>query len=83
MARSRPLEDKRARRGLGARSAQGETTPAAPRGRMTGAPGGSRQTMAGKPGEAPKGNPHASKAERAQRRTVRDNPAGGRHPKQT
>lgn len=41
MAHDRPLERKRAARGLGARSAEGETARADPRGRMPEAPGGS------------------------------------------
>ena len=41
MAHDRPFERKRAQRGLGARSPEGDTTPADPHGRMTDAPGGS------------------------------------------
>jgi len=81
MAESRPMEDKRARRGLGARSAEGKTTPAKPRGRMTGAPGGSRNTQAAGSGSTEKGQPRRSRAAQSKRRTVRDNPQG-QHPKE-
>ena len=77
MTQNRPLERKRARRGLGARSAEGEITPAKPRGRMKGAPGGSRNTQAAGPQpDAQGGRPRSSRAQQARRRTVRDNPHG-------
>jgi hypothetical protein len=76
MAIPRPTEDKRARRGLGARTADGKTTPAKPRGRMKGAPGGSRMTEAAGPGPRPKVRPHQARVAQARRRTVRDNPEG-------
>ena len=53
MSEDRPMEAKRARRGLGARSSEGVTTRAKPRGRMTGALGGSRNTQAAGPGIRP------------------------------
>ena len=74
MSEDRPMEAKRARRGLGARSSEGVTTRAKPRGRMTGAPGGSRNTQAAGPGIRPKGRARAPRAEQARRRTTRDNP---------
>lgn len=77
MTQDRPLERKRARRGLGARSADGNTTPAKPRGRMKGAPGGSRHTQAaGSPPDAQGGRPRASRGQQGRRRTVRDNAHG-------
>ena len=77
MAKDRPLERKRASRGLGARSADGETTPAKPRGRMKGAPGGSRNTHAAGPQpDAQGGRPRAPRGQQARRRTLRDNPKG-------
>lgn len=77
MTNDRPLERKRARRGLGARSAKGETTPANPRGRMKGAPGGSRNTQAaGAPPDAQGGKPRAPRGQQGHRRTVRDNAQG-------
>lgn len=73
---NRPMEDKRARRGLGARSPEGETTPAKPRGRMKGAPGGSRNTQAAGPEPQPKGRARIARGGQARRRTVQDNPEG-------
>ena len=74
MSEDRPMEMKRARRGLGARSAEGKTAKAEPRGRMSGAPGGSRNTQAAGPEIRPKGRARAPRAEQARRRTTRDNP---------
>lgn len=76
MAQKRPMEEKRARRGLGARSSEGETETAKPRGRMKGAPGGSRNTQAAGPAPDRKGQPKPARAAQAKRRTVRDNPGG-------
>jgi hypothetical protein len=74
--KGRPIERKRARRGLGARSESGDIARAKPRGRMPGAPGGSRKTEAAAPPAAPKGRPPAARGEQARRRSVRDNPGG-------
>jgi hypothetical protein len=74
MSEDRPMEAKRARRGLGARSSEGVTTRAKPRGRMTGAPGGSRNTQAAGPELRTRGRAHAPRAQQARRRSVRDNP---------
>ena len=70
MPERRPVERERARRGLGARSPEGETTPATPRGRLKhiGNPA-ARGLGARKSARAPR-------AEHARRRTKRDNPAG-------
>jgi hypothetical protein len=66
--KQRPVERERAKRGLGSRSPEGETTRATPEGRLKhignpGAPGGG----APRTGRAPR-------AEHARRRTRRDNP---------
>jgi hypothetical protein len=70
MPEQRPVERERAKRGLGARSPEGETTPANPKGRLKhiGNPGaeGSRSRKSSR----------APRAEHARRRTKRDNPAG-------
>lgn len=78
MPRNRPTEDKRARRGLGARSAEGESTTAKPRGRMKGAPGGSRNTQAAGTEPKTRGRTRMARGSQAKRRTVRDNPGGAR-----
>jgi hypothetical protein len=67
MPEQRPIERERAKRGLGARSPEGETTPANPKGRLKhiGNPG--TQGGGAKKSRAPR-------AERARRRTTRDNP---------
>lgn len=74
MTQDRPEERKRGRRGLGARTPEGETIRAEPRGRMTNAPGGSHVTRAPEPPPVPRGRPQSSRAEKARRRTLRDNP---------
>jgi hypothetical protein len=74
MAKGRPMEQKRARRGLGARSAEGDIARAKPRGRMKGAPGGSRNTQSAGPTVRTPGKPHQPRVAQARRRTVRDNP---------
>ena len=76
MSRNRPTEDKRARRGLGARSPEGETVSAKPQGRMKGAPGGSRNTQAAGSEPEAKGRARIARAGQARRRTVQDNPEG-------
>lgn len=78
MPERRPAEDKRARHGLGARSAQGETTPARPAGRMMNAPQGSHTGDAPEPPSQATGRARIARAGRARRRTVQDNPGTGR-----
>ena len=78
MAHDSPLERKRARRGLGARSPEGDTTPAKPHGRMTGAPGGSRNTQAAGEKAETRGRARIARGGQARRRTVQDNPGGER-----
>jgi hypothetical protein len=68
MSEDRPLERERARRGLGARSPEGATSPATPKGRLQ---------HLGNPGAEGKGGgkkARAPRAARARRRSVRDNP---------
>jgi len=70
MPEHRPVERERAKRGLGARSPEGETTPANPKGRLKhignpGAQGGGARKSA-----------RAPRAEHARRRTRKDNPKG-------
>jgi len=78
MPERRPADKKRARHGLGARSAQGEATPARPSGRMTEAPCGSHTGDAPEPPPQATGRARIARAGRARRRTVQDNPATGR-----
>jgi len=78
MPERRPAERKRARRGLGARSAGGETTRARPSGRMPEAPHGSHTGEAPEPPPQATGRARIARAGRARRRTVQDNPATGR-----
>ena len=74
MPQDRPLEVKRAKRGLGARSPTGETFPAKPKSRVRTAVRGARpRRKAGRPVVA-KGRPHGPRAEQARRRTRVDNP---------
>lgn len=77
MTSRRPIEDKRAQKGLGARS-QGETTPANPRGRMTKA----ASFAEGEGSELPVvfGEGREPRARQAKRRTVGDD-AGSKRSK--
>ena len=81
MTNRRPMEDKRAQKGLGARSPQGETTRADPRGRMTDS--ASFAEAEGEGSELPVifGKTREPRARQAKRRTVRDNPEGKRSKK--
>jgi hypothetical protein len=74
MSEDRPLERKRVRRGLDARSAGGENVAAEPQGRMRGAPGRSRNSPAPGPEPQPRGRARLARKGQAQRRTARDNP---------
>lgn len=68
MSEDRPIERGRAKRGLGARSPQGETTRATPEGRLG---------HLGNPGAEGRGGSKKARgprAENAKRRTARDNP---------
>jgi hypothetical protein len=71
MSEDRPIERLRARRGLGARGGEGETTPANRKGRLKnlGNPGAGRGRSSGRSATSPR-------AEHARRRTLRDNPEG-------
>jgi hypothetical protein len=78
MTSRRPIEEHRARKGLGARSPEGETTKATPEGRMIEVPRGSFSPHdAGSVSHAT-GRPRKPRAEQARRRTVQDNPGGKR-----
>lgn len=70
MSGDRPVERVRARRGLGARSPEGETTPAGRRGRLKHL--GNPAAEGGRGGRSAR----APRAEHARRRTRRDNPEG-------
>ena len=74
MSEDRPMEMKRARRGLSARSWESVTTRAKPRGRRSGAPGGSRNTQAAGPPRRARGRAHSPRAAQARRRSTRNNP---------
>jgi len=74
MSEDRPMERKRARRGLGARSVEGENVSAEPRGRMR--PSRSRNSPTAGPEPQPKGRAKIARRGQARRRTVRDNPEG-------
>ena len=80
MTDERPMERKRARKGLGARSPEGETTKATPEGRMTEAPSFGSPHDAGSDFQV-QGRPRQPRARQAKRRTVRDNPDGKRSKK--
>jgi hypothetical protein len=73
MPQDRPMEIKRAKRGLGARTPEGENFPAKPKSRIPKAVRGTRRHRPGRPLE-PKGKPHGPRAEQARRRTKQDNP---------
>lgn len=76
MSEDRPEERKRARKGLGARSPEGETTKANPKGRLTEIPGGTPSPHgAGSDFQNPR-RARQPRARQAKRRTVRDNPEG-------
>ena len=68
------MEVKRAKRGLGARTPEGESFPAKPKSRIPKAVRGTRRKLRpGRPIEA-KGRPRGPRAEQARRRTRQDNP---------
>ena len=71
MPEHRPLERVRAKKGLGARSQEGRTTPADWRGRLKNV--GNPETPGGGRGGRSAGAP---RAEHARRRTRKDNPKG-------
>ena len=74
MPQDRPMEIKRAKRGLGARTPQGDNFPAKPKSRIPKAVRGTRRKLRpGRPVEA-HGRPHGPRAEQARRRTRQDNP---------
>jgi len=73
MSEDRPMEIRRAKRGLGARSPEGKSFPATPKSRNGKAARGARRRRAGRPLEL-KGRPHGPRAEQARRRTLQDNP---------
>ena len=74
MPQDRPMEVKRAKRGLGARSPEGKSFPAKPKSRIPTAVRGARpRRKAGRPIQAA-GRPHGPRAEQARRRTRQDNP---------
>ena len=81
MTSRRPMEEKRARKGLGARSPEGETTKATPEGRRTELPSGTPSPHDAGSDYRPKGQPRKPRAEQARRRTVQDNPGGKRSKK--
>lgn len=74
MGRDRPMEIRRARRGLGGRSPEGETFPAKPKGRMTGGKPRLRSVRGPKPVLPSRGRPRGPRVEQARRRTLHDNP---------
>jgi len=78
MTDERPMERKRARKGLGARSPEGETTRATPEGRMSEAPRGSFSPHDAGSEVRATGQPRKPRAQQARRRTVRDNPGAKR-----
>jgi hypothetical protein len=81
MTDERPMERKRARKGLGARSPEGETTKATPKGRMTEVPRGSFSPHDAASDYQVQGRPREPRARQAKRRTVRDNPDAKRSKK--
>jgi hypothetical protein len=78
MTSRRPTEEDRARKGLGARSPEGETTRANPQGRRTELPGGAPSPHGAGSDYRVKGEPRKPRAEQARRRTAQDNPGGKR-----
>ena len=70
MPQDRPMEIKRAKRGLGARTPEGEIFRAKPKSRIPKAVRGTRRHRPGRPLQA-KGRPHAPRAEQARRGTDR------------
>jgi hypothetical protein len=78
MTDERPMERKRARKGLGARSPEGESTKATPEGRMTEVPRGRLSPHDAGSDYRVQGRPRQARARQAKRRTVRDNSAGKR-----
>jgi hypothetical protein len=77
MPQDRPMEIKRAKRGLGARTPEGESFPAKPKSRIPKAVRGTRRKL--RPGRpiVPHGRPHGARAEHARQRTRQDNPEVG------
>jgi hypothetical protein len=75
MSEDRPMEIRRAKRGLGARTPEGESFPATPKSRVRKAVRGARRRRPGRPLEL-KGRPRGPRAVQARRRTLNDNPEG-------
>jgi hypothetical protein len=75
MPQDRPMEVKRARRGLGARTPEGTSFPAKPKSRIPRAVRGTRRRkrVLARPLVA-RGRPRGARVEHARHRTVRDNP---------
>ena len=74
MPQDRPMEVKRAKRGLGARTPEGKSFPAKPKSRIPKAVRGTRRRHRPGPPLATTGLPPSARAEHARRRTRQDNP---------